>query len=401
MSEHRDDTNNGFLQRVFRHPFRPETAYSACGLIGLAVALPSSMVVAAHGGLSPVQMAVTGVGSFAVLLGAGMAAKTLTGHETLIYYRGVVAVFVVASAIPWILHRPVLMYMDVTILGSGIFLTCGRIGCLLVGCCHGQPSRWGIRYGKGHARCGFPLRYVGVRLFPIQAVESFFVFCLVAIGTVTLWEGTPPGTVLSFYIVAYALGRFFIEFVRGDAARRYFAGFSEAQWTSLLLTIAFAIAERRAILPASRWHGLAAIGLVLCVVFCTAWRRFDRSRRFELLQPRHVDEIMAALDHLKNLQLMTGLRQNTNANIESLHIAETRVGYRISAGKTVMGNRSVEHYSLSRGNPSLTASAALKLSRVIGCLKHDSSSFRLIQGRAGVFHLLFDHKGEGEPLSSG
>ena len=42
------------------------------------------------------------------------------------------------------LELPVLPYLDLTCLGLGIFLVCGRQGCLMVGCCHGKPCGWGI-----------------------------------------------------------------------------------------------------------------------------------------------------------------------------------------------------------------------------------------------------------------
>jgi len=368
---------------------RPRSAFKTCGLVGLAIALPFSAAIAAHVELSPALMAAIGLASFVALLGTGMAAKVLTGHEKLIYYRDVIAVLAVAATIPWILHRPALRYMDITILGCGVFHVWGRIGCLVVGCCHGRPSRWGIRYGESHAEFDFPSHYVGVRLFPIQGVESLLVFCLVAFGAATVWKEAPPGAVLAFYIVAYALGRFFIEFARGDAARLYFAGFSEAQWTSLLLAIVVAFAERRAILPASRWHGLAAIGIAVCMVFAMAWRRFDGSGRFEMLHPRHVDEIIDALEHLEISRQGAGLRRDSNGSGNKLQVAETSLGYRISAGRTVMGAVSVEHYSLSRANGTLSRAAAEGLARMIGHLKHDSRSLRLFQGGSGVFHALF------------
>jgi prolipoprotein diacylglyceryltransferase len=55
-------------------------------------------------------------------------------------------VMLVAAAFLWLLHEhePIIPYLDVTILVIGIFLVCGRIGCLMVGCCHGKPHRWGV-----------------------------------------------------------------------------------------------------------------------------------------------------------------------------------------------------------------------------------------------------------------
>ena len=70
----------------------------------------------------------------------------MTGEERIIYYRHEIAVMVVAALLLWLLRQPLLPYLDVTILGIGMFLTCGRMGCFMVGCCHGRPHDWGVCY---------------------------------------------------------------------------------------------------------------------------------------------------------------------------------------------------------------------------------------------------------------
>ena len=125
--------------------------------------------------------------------------------------------------------------MDVTILGVGTFLAFGRIGCLMVGCCHGRPCHWGIRYRQEHAEEGFAHYLVGVRLFPIQAVESLFVFAVVMIGAVAVLRGRPSGTAFALYTIGYGFVRFCLEFFRGDTDRPYTLGFSQGQWLSLWL----------------------------------------------------------------------------------------------------------------------------------------------------------------------
>jgi prolipoprotein diacylglyceryl transferase len=367
----------------------PRRAFGVCGGLGFAIGMPLAMLMTAHLGLSLRLTAGAAFAGIAALLATGMAPKIFTGEECFVYFRDILPIFVVIAVIIRVMHQPVLIYLDIMTVGAGAFHACGRIGCLLVGCCHGRPSRWGIRYCQSHAECGFASYYLGVRLFPIQAVESLFVFCLVAIGTVILWKGTPPGSALAFYIVAYALGRFFIEFARGDAARPYFAGFSEAQWTSLLLVMGVAFAERGAILPASRWHGLAALGIGVCMALLMAWRRFDGSRRFELLQPRHVDEIIGSLELLEISPQGAGLRLESIGSGKKVHVVETSLGYRISVGKLSMGIHSVKHYTLSNANGISSRTTAAKFARLIARVKHDSSPYRIFQGGSGTFHVLF------------
>ena len=88
---------------------------------------------------------------------------------------------------------------------------CGKLGCVIVGCCHGRPCRFGIRYGREHADVGFPSHLVNIALFPIQLMESVFVLCLVVLGTIVLLKGHPPGSALAFYALFYAAGRFCME----------------------------------------------------------------------------------------------------------------------------------------------------------------------------------------------
>jgi hypothetical protein len=74
----------------------------------------------------------------------------------------------------------------------------------------------------------------------------------------------------------------------------------------------------------------------------------------------------------------------------TIHVAQTYLGYRISESKIVEAGHRLKHYSVSRENHLLSVSAA----RIIAHLKHDSASFRLIEGRAGVFHILFEVAGD-------
>src|SRR5207253_2733687 len=118
------------------------------------------------------------------------------------------------------------------------FLAFGRVGCTMVGCCHGRPGRIGLCYREEHADEGFPRYLVGVRLVPVQALESLGVAAIVGVGVALVVAGSTSGTALAWYAAAYAVLRFFLEFLRGDAGRRYSWGFSEAQWTSLGVAIA-------------------------------------------------------------------------------------------------------------------------------------------------------------------
>jgi len=379
------------FRRAFNSSFSPRCAFRSCGWLGVAIGLPLALLAAAHLDLSLAVVIIAAVVGILTLLGTGMAAKILSGNETFVYFRDIPAIFAAAACTVWLARRPVLPYMNCVVLGATAFLACGRIGCLLVGCCHGRPSRFGICYGPEHAEYGFPGSYVGVRLFPIQAVESLFVLCLAGIETALFWHGAAPGCVLAFYFAAYPLGRFFLEFGRGDSTRPYLAGFSEAQWTSVLLATVLVLTERLAILPRSAWHGFMPIFLAFSMLVVAAWRRLDSARLFEMLHPHHMDELISALDHLA-VTLPRSIDSSTGQpELPQLRIAETSLGYRISSGEVASTTESpIAHYSLSHTDRSLSRAALVALSRAIANLKHGSCPFRIIQGRSGVSHVFLE-----------
>ena len=148
-------------------PPRRLNPFLACGIAGYAVATLFSQFLVLRVGLSPRVQLICGVAAAAGLLGTALLAKLLTGEDGFVFYRDAITALLFVALVLRLLHRPVLPYLDVTILGAGLFQAFGRFGCLLVGCCHGRPSRFGLRYSYRHAQTGFPSYLVGVRLFPI------------------------------------------------------------------------------------------------------------------------------------------------------------------------------------------------------------------------------------------
>jgi Prolipoprotein diacylglyceryl transferase len=182
--------------------------------------------------------------------------------------------------------------LDITTLGIGVFLVFGRLGCLHVGCCHGRPARFGVRYGPAHVVAGFWRRWQGRTLFPIQLVESVASVMLVITG---LAISDTPGAAALTYAVGYGLVRFVLELFRGDPVRPYAYGLSEAQW--------FCIAT---IVAAATWRPsiwtLIPLGAVLAAGVVLSARRHER----ELFAPPHVreldricDAVLADPDHTR------------------------------------------------------------------------------------------------------
>lgn len=124
-------------------------------------------------------------------------------------------------------------YLDLVVPSIALAQGFGRIGCLLAGCCYGikTNSPFSITFkSSSFAPNGIPL-------FPSQIVSSaldfihFFLLCAVAKRT------RKPGVVSALYLILYSLGRFIIEFFRGDLIRGAVGGLSTSQFISVFIAL--------------------------------------------------------------------------------------------------------------------------------------------------------------------
>jgi hypothetical protein len=312
-----------------------------------------------------------------------MLTKIITGEERITYYHHEIAVLGIAGLLLWTLRQPVLPYLDVTTLGTGLFLALGRIGCLMVGCCHGRPHRWGVTYGLGHAQDGFAASLVGARLFPIQVVESLYVSCTVLAGVCILLREHRHGDALVWYLVAYGAGRFYFEFARGDAARSYYWGFSQAQWISVLQTVCVVLAAACGYPPFQPWHVGAAI-LLPATMAAIAFRRCRRKGvEYRLFHSKHILELAETVDLAVSLATEAG----SGPPSERPRVVRTSLGVQVSAMRLGFAGQTIHHYSLSCG-PEVDAAAAVPLALLVALLKHPSAPSEIIDGNGGVSHLL-------------
>jgi hypothetical protein len=181
---------------------RPLPAFQVCGYSGfIAGAVQSFILIKALGLSYLVLLGMTGV-LILTFYRLVMATKVITGEEQIIYYHHEIAVMAMIALFLRLTHQMLLPYLDIGILGIGLFLAFGRVGCLTVGCCHGRPYKFGVCYKPEHAKEGFPASLVGVRLFPIQAIESLFVLCVVVLGDVFVARGQQPGEALELYLTS-------------------------------------------------------------------------------------------------------------------------------------------------------------------------------------------------------
>jgi hypothetical protein len=367
-------------------------AFQVYGYTGLALAVLVALTLTARLGLSQVMTVALVLAAMLTFLGLVMGTKIITGEERIIYYHHEIAVMAVAAFLLWLLRQPILPYLDLTILGVGAFLVCGRLGCFMVGCCHGRPHRWGVRYRKEHADAGFTPYFVGVRLFPVQAMESLWVFCIVTIGVTFVLNGHPAGAALAWYVVAYDLGRFCFEFLRGDPDRSYQWGFSQPQWISLLLMCGVVLAETAGVLPLHLWHVVATVCLALAMAAVSIARHFSLTAKHLLLHPRHVREVAKAISMISSPAAETKAAGQWTVmpqkNSVPVHIGCTSLGVQISGGKVGGAAGETYHYTLSCRDGGMTEETARILAGLILQLRRAPGAGALVKGNRDVFHLL-------------
>jgi hypothetical protein len=213
--------------------------------------------------------------------------RALTGRERLVLLEHVWIAELFSAGTLRLLREPLLPYLDAVSVGLAVFLAWGRTGCLLAGCCHGHPSSVGVRYGQDAARDGFPEHLVGVRLFPVQAIEALGL-CGIALLGLWLASGPIEGRALTWFLASYAVMRFGLEGLRADE-RPHFLGLSQARWMAIVeLAAALALGERGATPGSGK---IAATILLVSVLVASVWiaRNLDPRRR--LLGAAHLAEL--------------------------------------------------------------------------------------------------------------
>lgn len=264
---------------------REAPAFRSMGIAGFYVAMGVTIGVGLGRGRSLALLlllsGVCGLSFFAYAL----FRRWLTGREELVLLEHVWFALACCVGALKLLHVPVLGALDAVVCGLAFFLLFGRLGCVLVGCCHGQPSRFGVRYGESHVADGFPVHLVDVRLFPLQLVEAGGLGLIGVVSSLFALRGV-EGSALTFFMVGYAVLRFGLEGLRGDA-RPHLLGISQSRWMAIAETIVAvfvggAAADRPILATLGAGLGFFLVGVV--------WRAMF-GRRAQVLRERHLDEL--------------------------------------------------------------------------------------------------------------
>ncbi|MBA3394499.1 MAG: prolipoprotein diacylglyceryl transferase [Deltaproteobacteria bacterium] len=332
---------------------RKWSTYTVLGFLGYGVASVFSAVLASAWDFTLAMRLVVSFAPPLAFIAVITVATALKGREWIVFYQTTVAGVAAVVLLGRLAGGSVWRQLDVAVLGIGVFLVFGRLGCFHVACCHGTPSERGVVYADEHVAVGFWKRWKGRPLVPVQLVES--AGSAVLVGLALVFSST-PGTAALVYATGYALMRFALELVRGDPVRPFARGLSEAQWFALATTVVCAVAR-------PTWWTFAAAIVVLAGCVALVRRRIDR----ELFLPPHLREIDALSE--------TILADPTHAR------RETRLGVGISCHTLPDGR--VDWIMSSTTHPKWSTAAARRIADSLW------TSNEIIEGRTpGVVHVL-------------
>lgn len=126
-------------------------------------------------------------------------------------------------------------YYDVGLTSVALAQGFGRLGCFFAGCCYGVETDSAFCTVFHHSEYAPN----NVRLVPTQLLSSagdFLLFFFLLIYD-KKWK-KKNGTTAAWYLILYSLGRFTIEFWRGDTARGAVGPLSTSQFIGLFTALA-------------------------------------------------------------------------------------------------------------------------------------------------------------------
>lgn len=164
---------------------------------------------------------------FAIIFGGG------------VFYGGLIGGLVAGGISMRVQRLDYALYCDCAAPFIAIMHGISRIGCFLTGCCYGVEWKCGITFTDSLIESAN-----GVPRVPVQLFEAGFELLLGGV----LWllleysmkTGKLQGVLLGLYLLVYPVGRFILEFFRGDDYRGFIFGLSTSQFISILV-LAFAV----------------------------------------------------------------------------------------------------------------------------------------------------------------
>ena len=152
-----------------------------------------------------------------------------------VVYGGIIGGILAAWLYCKVAKLKFMKYFDLVMPSVALAQGFGRIGCFLAGCCYGKETNSAfhiIFHDSAYAPNNVPL-------IPTQLISSWAGFSELHLPDVGLQgKKKGDGQVAGLYLVCYSVGRFVLEFFRGDLERGNVGSLSTSQFIAIFTAIA-------------------------------------------------------------------------------------------------------------------------------------------------------------------
>ena len=151
-----------------------------------------------------------------------------------VVYGGIIGGILAAWLYCKVAKLKFMKYFDLVMPSVALAQGFGRIGCFLAGCCYGRETNSVLSVTFQNS--DFAPNHVA--LIPTQIYSSVLDFLHFALLLYIGRHKKSDGQVAAFYLIFYSIGRFVLEFFRGDLIRGSVGSLSTSQFISLFILAA-------------------------------------------------------------------------------------------------------------------------------------------------------------------
>ena len=160
--------------------------------------------------------------------------RQIIGSDGFVVYGGIIGGILAGCLYCYIKKTDFWKYFDLVMPSVALAQGFGRIGCLLAGCCYGRETN--SIFSITFQNSDFAPNHVA--LIPTQIYSSVLDFLHFGILLYIARHKKKDGQVAACYLIFYSIGRFVIEFFRGDIERGSVGVLSTSQFISIFTTVA-------------------------------------------------------------------------------------------------------------------------------------------------------------------
>ena len=160
--------------------------------------------------------------------------RQLISSDGFVVYGGIIGGILVGWLYCRIKKLKFLEYFDLMMPSIALAQGFGRIGCFLAGCCYGKETSGALAVTFTNS----DFAPNNVALIPTQIYSSILDFLHFLLLLYVAKHKKADGQVAACYLILYSIGRFVIEFFRGDIERGSVGVLSTSQFISIFTAVA-------------------------------------------------------------------------------------------------------------------------------------------------------------------